>query len=154
MSFKENISATSSKILELLKDKEYLTGYQFEAWHYRYVGIDVATYIYENNITNEFIKHITIHNEQLQDMKEWSFVEEFNLNLEDIIRKVILKLIEIKYKDLDVQRIIYILDDVCRLEEDIDWDKIDNNEINMDDMIVDIIFKKMSQNKDFKNLNF
>ena len=35
------------------KENEYITGYIFEAWHYRYVGVDVATYIYENNITYE-----------------------------------------------------------------------------------------------------
>ena len=40
-------------ILRYPKDKEYLTGYVFEAWHYRYVGIDMATYIYENNLTYE-----------------------------------------------------------------------------------------------------
>ncbi len=40
-------------IMRYPKDKEYLTGYIFEAWHYRYVGVDIATYIYENNITYE-----------------------------------------------------------------------------------------------------
>jgi len=40
-------------ILRYPKDKEYITGYQFESWHYRYVGIPIATYIYENNITYE-----------------------------------------------------------------------------------------------------
>ena len=40
-------------ILSYPKDKEYITGYQFESWHYRYVGIDIATYIHENNITYE-----------------------------------------------------------------------------------------------------
>lgn len=35
------------------KDKEYITGFIFESWHYRYVGLDVAKYIYENNITYE-----------------------------------------------------------------------------------------------------
>ena len=40
-------------ILRYPKDKEYITGYQFEAWHYRYVGVDIATYIYENEITYE-----------------------------------------------------------------------------------------------------
>ena len=40
-------------LLRYPKDKEYLTGYIFESWHYRYVGVDVATYIYENNITYE-----------------------------------------------------------------------------------------------------
>ena len=38
-------------ILRYPKDKEYLTGYEYESWHYRYVGIEAATYIYENDIT-------------------------------------------------------------------------------------------------------
>ena len=33
--------------------KEYITGFIFESWHYRYVGYDIAKYIYENNITYE-----------------------------------------------------------------------------------------------------
>ncbi len=40
-------------ILRYPKDKEYLTGYKYEPWHYRYVGKDAAKYIYENNITYE-----------------------------------------------------------------------------------------------------
>ena len=34
-------------------ENQYITGYQPEAWHYRYVGKDIAKYIYENNITFE-----------------------------------------------------------------------------------------------------
>lgn len=34
-------------------DKEMITGYLFEPWHFRYVGIDVATTIYTNNLTLE-----------------------------------------------------------------------------------------------------
>lgn len=40
-------------ILRYPKDKEYITGYMFEPWHIRYVGYDIAKYIYENNITYE-----------------------------------------------------------------------------------------------------
>ena len=40
-------------ILRYPKGKEYLTGYKYEPWHYRYVGVDAATYIYENNIVFE-----------------------------------------------------------------------------------------------------
>ena len=40
-------------ILRYPKGKEYLTGYKYEPWHYRYVGTDIATYIYENNIVFE-----------------------------------------------------------------------------------------------------
>lgn len=38
-------------ILRYPKDKEDITGYAYESWHYRYVGIDAATYIHNNNIT-------------------------------------------------------------------------------------------------------
>lgn len=38
-------------ILRYPEGKEKQTGYMFESWHYRYVGIEVATYIYKNNIT-------------------------------------------------------------------------------------------------------
>ena len=38
-------------ILRYPKDKQYITGYEYESWHYRYVGVEAATYIYENNIT-------------------------------------------------------------------------------------------------------
>lgn len=31
--------------------KEYLTGYSFESWHWRYVGIDAAKIIFEEDIT-------------------------------------------------------------------------------------------------------
>jgi len=40
-------------ILRFPKGKENETGYQYESWHYRYVGVDAATYIHENNITFE-----------------------------------------------------------------------------------------------------
>lgn len=40
-------------ILRYPKGKEYITGYMYEPWHYRYVGEDVAKFIYENNITYE-----------------------------------------------------------------------------------------------------
>lgn len=38
-------------ILRFPKDKEEITGYQYESWHYRYVGKKIATYIHNNNIT-------------------------------------------------------------------------------------------------------
>ncbi len=49
-------------IIRFPKDKEYITGYQYEPWHYRYCGIECATYIHNNNITFEeyyeyFIKY-------------------------------------------------------------------------------------------------
>lgn len=38
-------------ILRYPKDKENITGYSYEAWHYRYVGIDTATKVYNEGIT-------------------------------------------------------------------------------------------------------
>ena len=38
-------------ILRYPEGKESITGYSAEAWHYRYVGKDVAKFIYENDIT-------------------------------------------------------------------------------------------------------
>lgn len=40
-------------ILRYPNGKEGITGYQYEAWHFRYVGIKAATEIYENDLTLE-----------------------------------------------------------------------------------------------------
>ncbi len=40
-------------ILRYPENKENETGYYYESWHYRYVGIETATYITNNNITLE-----------------------------------------------------------------------------------------------------
>lgn len=40
-------------ILRYPKGKEHITGFKFEPWHYRYVGIETATYIYNNKLTLE-----------------------------------------------------------------------------------------------------
>ena len=38
-------------IVRYEEGKEWITGYMAEAWHLRYVGVEAATYIYENDIT-------------------------------------------------------------------------------------------------------
>lgn len=38
-------------ILRYPKDKEYLTGYNYESWHYRYLGVETATKVYESGLT-------------------------------------------------------------------------------------------------------
>ena len=40
-------------ILRYPKGKEWITGYQYESWHYRYIGVEAATQIYNENITFE-----------------------------------------------------------------------------------------------------
>ncbi|MFV0274693.1 MAG: M15 family metallopeptidase [Bacilli bacterium] len=48
--FKHNIHKYGF-IIRYPEGKENITGYMYEPWHLRYVGINVATYIYENDIT-------------------------------------------------------------------------------------------------------
>lgn len=43
-------------ILRYPKGSWHITGFKYEPWHYRYVGINVAKYIYDNNITLEEYK--------------------------------------------------------------------------------------------------
>ncbi len=40
-------------ILRYPKGKEYITGFKYEPWHYRYVGKDIASIIYTEGITLE-----------------------------------------------------------------------------------------------------
>ena len=52
-----NYSANFGFILRYPRDTEDITGIIFEPWHLRYVGVEVAQYITENNITlEEFLK--------------------------------------------------------------------------------------------------
>lgn len=46
-------------ILRYPRGKEYITGIEFEPWHFRYVGTEAATYIMDNEITlEEFIEEL------------------------------------------------------------------------------------------------
>ena len=47
-------------ILRFPKDKTKETGYDYESWHYRYVGKDIANYIHKNKISYEeyYVKYI------------------------------------------------------------------------------------------------
>ena len=38
-------------ILRYPRGKEYITGYVFEDWHFRYLGIDLATKVYNSKLT-------------------------------------------------------------------------------------------------------
>ena len=45
-----------------IKDKASLTGYSYEAWHYRYIGTEASNYCYDNGLTfdeyyTKFIKY-------------------------------------------------------------------------------------------------
>lgn len=40
-------------IMRYPEGKKEITGYKYESWHFRYVGVDIATEIYKNNSTLE-----------------------------------------------------------------------------------------------------
>ncbi|MET3698274.1 LAS superfamily LD-carboxypeptidase LdcB [Bacillus oleivorans] len=40
-------------IIRYPEGKEHITGYQYEPWHLRYVGVEQATYMFENQLTFE-----------------------------------------------------------------------------------------------------
>ena len=40
-------------ILRYPKDEEGITGIMYEPWHFRYVGVEAATYIMENGLCLE-----------------------------------------------------------------------------------------------------
>ena len=51
--FLENNAYKYGFILRYPKGKEDITGYQYEPWHIRYVGEDLALYLKENDLTLE-----------------------------------------------------------------------------------------------------
>jgi len=46
-----NVAPKFGFIERYQEGKENITGFKEEAWHYRYVGVEAATYIHDNNIT-------------------------------------------------------------------------------------------------------
>lgn len=40
-------------VLRYPKGKEFITGYKYEPWHLRYLGVELATTLYEENLTYE-----------------------------------------------------------------------------------------------------
>lgn len=49
----ENIAYLYGFIIRYPKDKENITGYEYEPWHLRYVGTNLAKYLKKNNLTLE-----------------------------------------------------------------------------------------------------
>ncbi len=50
-------------ILRYPKGKEWLTGYAYEPWHYRYIGVEAAQIIHEEGITYEeyYAKYVSVN---------------------------------------------------------------------------------------------
>lgn len=62
-------------IFRYQENKEKYTGYQCEQWHYRYVGKQVAKYIFQNDITfDEYYQYFVANN----NITETEFIGMFN----------------------------------------------------------------------------
>ena len=61
-------------ILRFPKGKEHLTGYQYESWHYRYVGKKIAKYIKENDLTLEEYYAKFIEGKKQYHLKIYNFL--------------------------------------------------------------------------------
>ena len=74
-------------ILRYPEGKEEITGYNFEPWHFRYVGIELATYLREQNITlEEYYGAIPTTYLLAVPEKYWSYLskEDFKIMQEEI----------------------------------------------------------------------
>jgi D-alanyl-D-alanine carboxypeptidase len=56
-------------IIRYPTDKADITGYEYEPWHIRYVGIDLATYLYNNNLTlDEYYNYTPSENFDFEEL--------------------------------------------------------------------------------------
>ena len=58
-------------MLRYPKEKEAITGINFEPWHFRYVGIENAMYMTEKNLTLEEYIAILKQNEALSNNNQY-----------------------------------------------------------------------------------
>ncbi len=54
-------------VIRYPKGKQKITGYNYEPWHLRYVGLETAKYLYKNNLTLEEFYNVSMNKEN----KEW-----------------------------------------------------------------------------------
>lgn len=51
-------------IIRYARDKEFITGYKYEPWHLRYVGVEAATAVYESGLSYE--EYCMMHKPEVQ----------------------------------------------------------------------------------------
>lgn len=74
-------------ILRYPEDKTEITGYNFEPWHFRYVGIELATYLKEQNIVlEEYYGALPTANLLAVPKEYWSYLTEddYDLMMEEV----------------------------------------------------------------------
>ncbi len=72
LDFLKNNAYKYGFILRYPEDKEDITGYNYEPWHYRYVGLYLSEYLYKKNLTlEEYYK-----NKEIKDENQIIFIKE------------------------------------------------------------------------------
>lgn len=71
-------------IIRYPEGKSEITGYSYEPWHIRYVGISLATYLYEKNLTLEEYYNFT-PSMSYKDIISYDNLTEYGIDLEDVI---------------------------------------------------------------------
>ena len=74
-------------ILRYPEDKTDITGYNFEPWHFRYVGVELATYLKEHNIVlEEYYGALPTSNLLAVPEEYWKYLTEddYELMMEEI----------------------------------------------------------------------
>ena len=64
-------------IIRYPKNKTNITGFIYEPWHIRYVGKELATYCYDNNLTLEELTSCCVRYEPIEMMIQSDFVSEY-----------------------------------------------------------------------------
>lgn len=110
-----------------------------------YVFLNSQIGVYGNHITLDQIKSITKYNTNYQEMKEWDFDGDTILDLDEILLQTIRSLVKKSSDDVDVQLIINLLDDTYKDNVNLDWEKLDNNEITANEMVSNFLVKKYQE---------
>lgn len=110
-----------------------------------YVFLKSQIGVYGNHITLDQIKSITKYNTDYQEMKEWDFDGDSILDLDEILLQTIRSLVKKSSDDVDVQLIINLLDDTYKDNVNLDWEKLDNNEITANEMVSNFLVKKYQE---------
>lgn len=110
-----------------------------------YVFLKSQIGVYGNHITLDQIKSITKYNTNYQEMKEWDFDGDSILDLDEILLQTIRSLVKKSSDDVDVQHIITLLNDTYKDNVNLEWEKLDNNEITANEMVSNFLVKKYQE---------
>ncbi len=76
LAFLKNNAHKYGFILRYPEDKEDITGYNYEPWHYRYVGLPLSEHLYKNDLTlDEYYKNNNFKKDNIIQ-KQTIFIDE------------------------------------------------------------------------------